>query len=167
MIDKYFSNATLTSYANISDFINGEYKNEDFNKTSRNSEESADFSVRVGSKLWSDKEGLKRSDPFIIHEKWKGHAFANVDWFDKESTGRLTLKTIDNRSVNLPVSEIKKSYGKDTKTLIYDFNNELGTFDSKTDIGDIKNKVLVFNLYDQQTDSSTHHGTAAVFPFGK
>lgn len=177
LINQYFDAAVFKVEEDISDFVNGEWRNEEFCKISRNGgPETVDFKLRMGSKLWAGEndELDGGSTEFVVHNKYKGKADP-AGWFSKDSTGRLSLTGIDNTGKNIVLSRITTKDGEGTQSISYDSNNRLmkgiqnGAYSEwadKVSIGNIRNSLITFRLYDQDTQSGGHNGTAVVFPFG-
>lgn len=177
-VSRYFPLTPYTTYKDISDFVNGEWRDESFQSTSRNSETTADFKIRMGSKLWStdgDEFDSGRSR-FVIHRKHKGKAGI---WglLSKESTGTLTLLDIEGASKNMTLSYMRYANGTGMSSIDYDADYILngyflvsseGTSNAvnRSSINNVRNKLLNFRLYDEWTQSAPHNGTAIVFPFG-
>ena len=157
--------------------MNGEWRGEEFCKISRNGgPETVDFKLRMGSKLWAgeDDELSGGKTDFVVHNKYKGKADP-AGWFSKDSTGRLSLTGIDNTGKNIVLSRITTKDGEGTQSISYDSNNRLmkgiqnGAYSEwadKVSVGNIRNSLITFRLYDQDTQSGGHNGTAVVFPFG-
>lgn len=138
--------------------------------------ETVSFKLRMGSELWAgeDDEFSSGSTNFVVHNKFKGRA-DHAGWFSKDSTGRLSLTGIDNTSKNITLSGITTKDGEGTQSIKYDQKGLLtkdiqegkySEWADKVSVGNIRDKLITFKLYDQDTQSGGHNGTAVVFPFG-
>lgn len=187
ILDDYFTASTFEQVEDISDFIaSKEWRNAEFNSTSRNGENEAKFTIRIGSRLWATdgQEGDSGSTQvFAVHRKYKGHAGLGTGLLDKQSTGEFDITGVEGLSGSLRLSKIAAKYGKGVNWIGFNFadkfvyNSGQSNFDGTSEesimegnnggsIGDLRNRLVNFRLYDQTTQSASHHGLALVFPFG-
>lgn len=188
ILDDYFTASTFEQVEDISDFIaSKEWRNAEFNSTSRNGENEAKFTIRIGSKLWAtdgDDEDFGSTQVFAVHRKYKGHAGLGTGLLDKQSTGEFDITGVEGLSGSLRLSKIAAKYGKgviwvgfnDANQFVKSGENFDGTSEESVMEGsdggsisngsDIRNRLVNFRLYDQTTQSASHHGLALVFPFG-
>lgn len=188
ILDDYFTASTFEQIEDISDFIaSKEWRNAEFNSTSRNGENEAKFTIRIGSKLWAtdgDDEDFGNTQVFAVHRKYKGHAGLGTGLLDKQSTGEFDITGVEGLSGSLRLSKIAAKYGKGVIWVGFDNKNQFiksgenfdGTSEESVMEGsdggsisngsDIRNRLVNFRLYDQTTQSASHHGLALVFPFG-
>ena len=187
ILDDYFTASTFEQVEDISDFIaSKEWRNAEFNSTSRNGENEAKFTIRIGSKLWATdgQEGDSgNTQVFAVHRKYKGHAGLGTGLLDKQSTGEFDITGGEGLSGSLRLSKIAAKYGKGVNWIGFNFadkfvyNSGQSNFDGTSEesimegnnggsVGNLRNRLVNFRLYDQTTQSASHHGLALVFPFG-
>ena len=185
ILDQYFTRSSFEQVEDISGFLSSkEWRNAEFNSTSRNGENEAKFTIRIGSKLWAtdgDDEDFGNTQVFAVHRKYKGHAGLGTGLLDKQSTGEFDITGVEGLPGSLRLSKIAAKYGKGVIWVGLNYANKFNkageNFDGTSEesimegnnggsVGDLRNRLVNFRLYDQTTQSASHHGLALVFPFG-